>query len=446
MLETIVAIATPHGSGGIAIVRLSGERAIEIAGSVFGTDIKDAKSHTIHYGKCIDEKGEQIDECLLSLFRAPRSYTKEDVVEISCHGGTVAVNRLLEALINSGARLATPGEFTMRAFLNGRIDLTQAEAVADIISSKTNLALTVAVNQLEGSLSKKINELRHALLALSASISVSTDFPEEDIEELTGVELKKELNFIKTIIEKIISTAQSGKLLRDGAVCAIVGKPNTGKSSLLNALVRDNRAIVTDVAGTTRDVVEEYISIDGIPLRLADTAGIRLTEDTIESMGVQKSKDYIKRADICIFVLDFSDEYTAIDEEIYNLVEDKKHVVAVNKIDLTKKLKHPDFNAPILEISTLTGEGLDNLEKAIKKLLVGNEIGNEVITNMRHKDACIRAYQAVIQALETVEAGMPPDMALVDIETAIEALGSIIGMSISDEIVHEIFGRFCLGK
>ncbi len=440
MEKTIAAISTPHGTGGISVIRVSGKDALKIGEKIYHgkKSILEAPSHTILYG--FSKDGEEIiDQCLFSVMRAPRTFTGEDTVEVSCHGGTVSTNRILEALLRAGATLAEPGEFTKRAFLNGKMDLSQAEAVADVIGAKTDTSLSVAVHQLGGNLSRKINAIREKLILLSADVDATADFPEEDIEEITDGTYFSTLQEIKGELEALNASAHTGRILREGVSCAIVGAPNVGKSSLLNRLVGEARAIVTSVAGTTRDVIEEYVNIGGIPVRLADTAGIRDAEDQVEKIGVEKSREYLEKAHFCLFVTD--GEEREEDEEILALLEGKPFIRVYNKCDLSRK-------EGVLSVSAKTGEGMDELKEAIRALLLKEkpDPGKEMITNMRHREAAIRALEAVEGAISLYESGMEKNLSYIYLEKAISSLGEITGMSVSQEIVNEIFHRFCLGK
>lgn len=442
MEKTIAAIATPHGVGGISIIRVSGKDALPIAQKIYHgkKNIMDAPSHTILYGYAKDGE-EIIDQCLFSVMKAPHTFTGEDTVEVNCHGGTVPTNRILEALLKSGASLAEPGEFTKRAFLNGKMDLSQAEAVADIISSKTTSSLSVAVHQLGGNLSKKINEIREKLIYLCAQLDAAADFPEEDIEEISDGEYFRSLQEIETELSDLEKTAHMGKILREGVSCAIVGAPNVGKSSIMNRLLGENRAIVTDIAGTTRDVIEEYVNIGGIPVRLADTAGIRDTEDQIEKIGVEKSRNQLEQADFCLYVIDGSRPETD-QPELIALLQEKPYIKVVNKCDLLAE------TVDGVPVSAKTGKGMDDLKEAMRELLVKEapNPGKEIITNMRHKEACIKALEAVRGAISLYQSGMEKNLSYIYLENAVSSLGEITGMSVSQEIVNQIFHRFCLGK
>ena len=374
--DTIAAISTPPGEGAISIVRMSGEEAVSIAQKVFsGKDLTQAKSHTINYGHIVDPKThEEIDEVMVSLMLAPKTFTREDVVEINCHGGIVATNRILQLLLVNGARLAEPGEFTKRAFLHGRIDLTQAESVMDLIRAKTDRSMKIALNQLDGNLSHLIDSLRKDILDVLAQVEVNIDYPEyDDVEEMTTKLLKEKAIEIKQRIEQLLKTASQGKIMREGLATALVGRPNVGKSSLLNHLLHEDKAIVTDVAGTTRDVIEEYVNVSGVPLKLIDTAGIRETDDKVEKIGVERSKKAIEQSDLVLLVLNAAESLTKEDLELIRLTNDKKRIIILNKTDLEEKLDRKELakiseNAPVYATSILKNEGVEALEEAISKL------------------------------------------------------------------------------
>ncbi len=443
--RTIAAISTPQGAGGIAVIRLSGENSIEIADKVFRgkKPLSDAESHTIHYGHITDGVND-IDEVLVSIMRAPRTYTREDVVEISTHGGAVASKLVMAALIGAGAVPAEPGEFTKRAFLNGRIDLSQAEGVIDIINSKTAIEQKYALSQAEGGLSKEIKELRAGLVNLAARMQVAIDYPDEDLEDVTPAEIEEILSENILRMEKLLKTADSGRIIKEGIKTAIVGKPNVGKSSILNAIAKADRAIVTDIAGTTRDVIEEFVNFSGVPLKLLDTAGIRETSDVVEKIGVERSKRAIDEAELVILVEDLSRPKDAEDEALFELTKDKKRIIVANKADI--KMENA---AGSIEISAKTGEGLDKLSAEIKKMYslgILEEENGAVITNLRHISSLVGAKDATRRARDAISAGLPQDMAALDIFVAIDALGEITGDTVSEAIVSEIFHSFCVGK
>lgn len=454
--DTIAAISTAIGEGGIAIVRLSGDRAKEIVDNIFegknGKKINDMKTYTMRYGHIIDEKSNHIDEVIVSFMKGPRSFTGEDTVEINCHGGVVATNKVLECVIKQGARVAEPGEFTKRAFLNGRIDLSQAEAVIDIITSKTELSMKSALMQSEGIISKEIKLLRDDLISIIAHIEATVDYPEDDLEEVTADGALRDLAIIKEKVKNLIDTAEEGKILREGLSTVIVGKPNVGKSSLLNALIKENRAIVTDIPGTTRDVIEEYINISGVPIKIIDTAGIRETEDVVEKIGVERSRARINEADLIILMLDSNSGLCEEDKEIINHIRDKKYMILLNKSDLDSKLTKEDLEylncKNIFSISAKTGYGVDEVKKSIKELFFKGEIStnNVIITNTRHKEALIRAYESVVSAIDTLKNTFAIDLASIDVRNAWTFLGEITGDSLEENIIDKIFKDFCLGK
>ncbi len=456
LFDTIAAISTPHGEGGISIIRISGNRAIEIADKIFvsskGKRLSEAKTHTIHHGHIKNSFGKTIDEVLVSVMRAPNTYTCEDIVEINCHGGVVSTKQILLAVLEGGATHAAPGEFTKRAFLNGRIDLCEAESVIDIINSKTNLSHEVSVNQLEGHLSEKINGIREKILALTGHVQVLIDYPEEDLEPLTDAEFQNSLKDIAEEIKKLIETADRGKLIKNGIQTAIVGKPNVGKSSLLNMLSGENRAIVTDIEGTTRDAIEQYINLGDVELKIIDTAGIRETGDIIENIGVEKSKEYIQSSQLVIFVTDGQKALDKNDKYIIENLEGKKTIVLVNKcengcvadVDYLKS----KFDNVIL-FSVHNEIGTDELCRTVKELFDMGDIsntGDAVITNIRHKDALSKALLAMENAYNSTKSGIPADMTFIDLENAISALGEIVGLTVGEEIVDRIFHSFCIGK
>lgn len=459
LYDTIVAISTPIGTSGIAIVRISGNNALDIADKIFistkNKNIKSAKTHTIQYGNIINPlTSKLIDECLIMIMKAPSTYTKEDVIEINCHGGILSVQKVLEVVLNEGARLAEPGEFTKRAFLNGRIDLSQAEAVIDIINSKTELFHNSALNQLEGSISDKVKKYRNELLTLIAHIEAAIDYPEHDVEETTFSIIEETTNLLIDKLDTLINTADSGKILREGIKTVIIGKPNVGKSSLLNALLKEQRAIVTNIPGTTRDILEEYININGIALRIIDTAGIHDTTDVIERMGVEKSKEFAKKADLLLMMLDGSNPLNNDDITIINYLKDKKYIIIINKTDLPSNLDYDTLynyvnKEYILELSIKNNKGIDVLEQKLKDMFFSGQIDcdNEIfITNVRHKDALVRAKQSLIEVINTIEAGMPEDCMSIDLQKAYHILGEITGGTLDEDIIDKIFSEFCLGK
>lgn len=450
---TIAAIATPHGTGGISVIRVSGVDSINICDTIFKSkrnkSLCDAKTHTIHYGNIVvDDK--IIDEVLVSVMRAPNTFTREDTVEINCHGGLVVTEKVLMAVISAGATLASAGEFTKRAFLNGRIDLSQAEAVIDIINSPSSLALSVAANQLGGTLSEDINKMRDKILEILAQINVTIDYPEEDIDDVEKDALLKDLNDAKEKISHLLETSHRGKLIKDGINTVICGKPNVGKSSILNLLARDARAIVTDIAGTTRDVIEERITIGNAVLNVFDTAGIRETSDTIESLGIDKSKECIKNAELVLFVADSITGIEAEDKEIFNSLDKKNVIVILNKSDAADSIDDKMFDGfTTIKLSAKTGEGLDELSSAIEEMFkLGQFLAgdNNAITNLRHKEALMAALSSISAAICALQECVPYDMVSIDLTDCASYLGEITGKTVSDEVVDKIFARFCLGK
>lgn len=455
--DTIAAISTPPGEGAISIVRMSGEESVSIAQKVFsGKDLTQAKSHTINYGHIVDPKThEEIDEVMVSLMLAPKTFTREDVVEINCHGGIVATNRILQLLLVNGARLAEPGEFTKRAFLHGRIDLTQAESVMDLIRAKTDRSMKIALNQLDGNLSHLIDSLRKDILDVLAQVEVNIDYPEyDDVEEMTTKLLREKAIEIKQRIEQLLKTASQGKIMREGLATALVGRPNVGKSSLLNHLLHEDKAIVTDVAGTTRDVIEEYVNVSGVPLKLIDTAGIRETDDKVEKIGVERSKKAIEQSDLVLLVLNAAESLTKEDLELIRLTNDKKRIIILNKTDLEEKLDRKELakisgNAPVYATSILKNEGVEALEEAISKLFfngIENSQSTVMVTNARHIALLKKAQNSLDSVLEGISSGMPVDLVQIDMTEAWNLLGEITGESYEDELLDQLFSQFCLGK
>ncbi len=449
--DTIAAIATPRGTGGVAVIRISGPEALEIADRVFTSKTKPsaAQPYLLQYGK-IHSGSVVLDMGMCVCMHAPHSFTGENVCELHTHGGTRVTENVLQAALDAGARLAMPGEFTRRAFVNGKMDLTRAEAVGDLIHAEADLAARTAVNQLDGRLSGKINAIRDSVIDLTARLSVAADYPEEDIDYLSLKQFSEELCTIRTALDGLIASAKGGQMLREGVRCAIVGRPNTGKSSLLNAIVGSYRAIVTSAAGTTRDIVEEVVSMGGIAVKFGDTAGIREGEGEAEKMGIEMARDYVKNADFALVVLD-SARVEAEDEEILAFVQDKPHIVVLNKTDLGQY--KGTFDAPTVQISTLTGEGMEALEETILDFLDSMVEGDSLrrvdavrLTNTRQRDAAVKARDCIVMAMQTIEEGFPPDLVAVDLENAVENLGEIVGQSVSDEVISRIFEKFCLGK
>ncbi|PLR78306.1 tRNA uridine-5-carboxymethylaminomethyl(34) synthesis GTPase MnmE [Bacillus sp. V3-13] len=458
--DTIAAISTPMGEGAISIVRLSGDRAFEITDQLFrgpgGKRMIDAASHTIHYGHIIDPKTKEVaEEVMVTVMRGPKTFTRENVVEINCHGGLVSVNRVLQLALNSGARLAEPGEFTKRAFLNGRIDLSQAEAVMDLIRAKTDRAMNVALDQMEGRLSKLIRKLRQEILEILAHVEVNIDYPEyDDVEEMTHAMLLDKAQYVRGELQKLLQTSQQGKILREGLSTVIVGRPNVGKSSLLNSLVHENKAIVTDIPGTTRDVIEEYVNVRGVPLRLLDTAGIRETEDIVERIGVERSRQVLKEADLILLVLNYSDQLTAEDENIFKAVEGMDVIVIINKTDLPQQIdmdrvKELAKDHKIVTTSLLEDKGVEDLEEAIASLFFAGSIeagDMTYVSNTRHIALLGQSLHSIEEAIQGVEMGTPIDIVQIDLTRAWEQLGEIIGDSVHESLIDQLFSQFCLGK
>lgn len=450
--STIAAIATPPGEGGIAVIRVSGGEAISVCDRIFRgrRPLSECPGYTVAYGKIIEE-GQIIDEVLVSVMRAPHSYTGENVVEISCHGGSLVTRRVLSAVLNSGAMLASRGEFTKRAFINGKLDLSQAEAVIDLIRSESNAAANLSVNQLQGKLSAPIQEIREKILELAAQLDAMADFPDEGIETVQEEAVFEALSALIQKLQKMLSQAEQGKLIREGINTVIVGKPNVGKSSLLNALSGSERALVTSQAGTTRDVIEEHIQFGDLQLNLFDTAGIRSAAGEIEELGIIKAKEYLSQADLVFCVLDASRSFEQEDASILSLLRDKKVIYILNKSDLEFKIQLPESlsGSRIVSLSAKTGSGLEELSQSVADLFaLGEMIQNQetAVINMRHKQAVSDAVAALEGAQETLRQGMPLDLLSVDLRAALTALGTITGQTVSDEIVEEIFSRFCLGK
>ena len=461
--DTIAAISTPPGEGAISIVRMSGEEAVSIAQKVFsGKDLTQAKSHTINYGHIVDPKThEEIDEVMVSLMLAPKTFTREDVVEINCHGGIVATNRILQLLLLNGARLAEPGEFTKRAFLHGRIDLTQAESVMDLIRAKTDRSMKIALNQLDGNLSHLIDSLRKDILDVLAQVEVNIDYPEyDDVEEMTTKLLKEKAIEIKQRIEQLLKTASQGKIMREGLATALVGRPNVGKSSLLNHLLHEDKAIVTDVAGTTRDAIDSYFENDSGKFLFIDTAGMRRKSkvddavDKVEKIGVERSKKAIEQSDLVLLVLNAAESLTKEDLELIRLTNDKKRIIILNKTDLEEKLDRKELakiseNAPVYATSILKNEGVEALEEAISKLFfngIENSQSTVMVTNARHIALLKKAQNSLDSVLEGISSGMPVDLVQIDMTEAWNLLGEITGESYEDELLDQLFSQFCLGK
>ncbi len=455
-MSTIAAISTAPGNAGIGIIRLSGDDCFKILQKIFKPKNKGKiKGYTIKYGNIVkSENDEIIDEVLVSYFVAPKSYTKENMCEINSHGGIVVENQILEECLKNGAVLADPGEFTKRAFMNGRIDLSQAEAVIDIINSKTEKEMMVAQRHLEGSLSKKIKDIQGEILNLMADIEASIDYPEYDIEETTNKKINDTLNSVEEKLLKLKNSFENGKILKEGIKTAIIGKPNVGKSSLLNLILGENRAIVSDIEGTTRDTIEEYINIKGVPLKIVDTAGIRKTNDEVEKIGVERSINNISDAELIIALFDDSRTFDDQDQKILDLIEGKKTIILINKIDLGKNLikeneKLKKFKNNIIEFSTINETGLDKLYNKIEEIFKLNELdceNTEIITNNRHKQQILYALKDVEKGRESLETHMPVDITAICLKDILEKLAEITGENVSEDIINEIFKKFCLGK
>lgn len=456
-MSTIVSISTAPGIGGIGIIRMSGEKSFEILDKIFkpktSQKIEDIKGYTIKYGHIV-ENNEIIDEVLVSYFKAPRSYTTENMCEINSHGGNVVVKKILEICLKNGAELAEPGEFTKRAFLNGRIDLAQAESVIDVINAKSDKEAKSGIKQLEGYLSKEIKGIKQEILDVLVNIEVTIDYPEYDTPEVQEKEIAQMLESVGKKLKKLEKSFDNGKIIKDGIKTAIIGKPNAGKSSLLNAILKEDRAIVTDIAGTTRDTIEEFVTINGIPLNLVDTAGIREASDEVEKIGVEKSIKQANDADLIIAIFDSSKDLEEEDIEILNLIKGKKSIILLNKSDLNSKINENDerftsITENILKISALNKSGIDELYEKIAELFNLNEINldNEIlITNIRHKNIISKSLENVNKAKEALEINMPIDIITIYIKEILEDLGEITGEVVTEDIINEIFSKFCLGK
>lgn len=456
MEDTIAAIATAPGEGGIGIIRISGDDSKNILDRIFvpiNSSVLENRKMT--YGNIVDPSSKSIiDEVLCVYMKSPKTYTMEDVVEINCHGGMVPLRKTLELVLSNGARMAEPGEFTKRAFLNGRLDLSQAEAVIDVIKAKTDRTYDVALNQLEGVFSRHIKEIRKKLVDILVNLTVNIDYPDEDIEQITYEKLGSDLNDILSDIENLLSSADTGKIIRDGLGIAIIGKPNVGKSSLMNSLLKETRAIVTEIPGTTRDTIEEHISIKGIPVRLTDTAGIRETDDIIEKIGIEKSKESFNQADLVIFILDSSREMEQEDIDIMNLIDPEKTLILLNKIDLVQKIRKEDIlakigNISIIETSMHNQMGISEIEEKIVNLVYCGKVSqsnNLIVTNVRHKNILERSRNSIKDAINMVNMQEALEFIEIDVNSTYEALGEIIGETVQDDIINEVFARFCLGK
>ncbi len=470
--DTIAAISTPIGTGGIGIIRVSGPGAIEVADKVFvskkGITLSSVKSHTIHYGFIIDRPAnETIDECLVTVMRAPKTYTRQDTVEINCHGGYHSLSRTLSLLLKSGARPAMPGEFTLRAFLNGRIDLTQAEAVIDLINAKTDYARRLAFSQLEGLVGRKIEEVRQRLIDMAALVEAQIDFPEDDISVGDAEWFGNQYNTLKEELTDLLKGFETGHLFRDGVSVAIIGRPNVGKSSLLNRLLQKDRAIVTDMPGTTRDIIEDYLNIKGLPVRIIDTAGIRDPSDKIEQEGVKRSVKTLESADVVLLVFDLSDDVSDADREIVKMTSGKRRLIVLNKIDIAVvdsaktfigkigKGLNGDFTdelkgLPVCPISALSGEGIDGLKDALFEVCLGHgKLSTEsgvLITNERHRDLIYKTLESLNNAMGSLNSRMPLEITALHLREALDYMGQITGVVTNEDVLNNIFSRFCIGK
>lgn len=455
--DTISSISTPVGEGAIAIVRLSGEDAVNIADRLYKgkKSLKEVDSHTINYGHIVDPKTEEvIEEVMVAVMRAPRTYTREDIVEINCHGGIHTINHILQLTLQNGATMAEPGEFTKRAFLNGRIDLSQAEGIMDFIRSKTDDASKIANQQMQGRLKEYIERLRQEILEVLAQVEVNIDYPEyDDVEEATTRQLLEESKKIKEEIEGLLKSSREGRILREGLNTVIVGKPNVGKSSLLNYLIQDNRAIVTDIAGTTRDILEEYVNVNGIPLKLVDTAGIRETEDVVERIGVERSREALNNAELILYLLDNTQGFSSEDEEILDVLKDRNVIIIVNKIDLDGKIDIEDmqskYDFPVVLTSITEGTGIKSLEEGIKQLFFSGGLSlqdSTYVSNNRHIHLLEQANTSISDAIEAAEMDIPVDMIQIDLVKTWQLLGEVIGQDVSEELIDQLFSQFCLGK
>lgn len=457
-MEAIAAISTPPGYGGIGIIRISGKDSFKIVEKIFKPKNKsdnEIKGYTMKFGKIFDSKGKNIDEVLVTYFISPKSFTTENMCEINSHGGPIIVKRILELCIDNGARLAEPGEFTKLAFMNGRIDLAQAEAVIDMINSKTEKEQDASMNQLEGKLSEKINEIRKDIMDKMVDIEASIDYPEYDIEEVTKKELKEMLERVSLKLEAIEKNFYNSKLIKDGLKMAIIGRPNAGKSSLLNAILNEDRAIVTEYEGTTRDIIEEYIVIEGIPVKIIDTAGIRnSTQDKIEQIGIEKAKKMAQSADLIVYIIDASKKIEEEDKEIIKILENKKAIIVLNKQDLNTEISTETeeitkTNKPIIKVSALKKEGIEELYSKIAEMFGLGEItidDSVTITNERHKEIIKNVQKNAKESINSIDNNMPVDMVAINIKEMLDKLGKITGTTASEDIINEIFKKFCLGK
>lgn len=451
--DTIAAISTPLGEGAIGIVRLSGTDSFAIAQKIFkGKDLNSVASHTLNYGHIVDpDKDEILDEVMVGAMRSPKTFTREDIIEINTHGGIAVTNEILQLVIREGARLAEPGEFTKRAFLNGRVDLTQAEAVMDIIRAKTDKAMNIAVKQLDGSLSDLIDNTRQEILNTLAQVEVNIDYPEyDDVEEATTEIIREKTSEFEALLTNLLKTARRGKILREGISTAIIGRPNVGKSSLLNNLLREEKAIVTDIEGTTRDVIEEYVNINGVPLKLVDTAGIRETEDIVEQIGVERSKKALKEADLVLLVLNASEPLTDQDRQLLEISQDSNRIILLNKVDLPEKIEIDQLPEDHIKISVLKNQNIDQIEDRINALFFENaglvEQDATYLSNARHISLIEKAVESLQAVNEGLALGMPVDLLQVDLTRTWEILGEITGDAAPDELITQLFSQFCLGK
>ena len=451
--DTIAAISTPLGEGAIGIVRLSGTDSFKIAQKIFkGKDLNSVASHTLNYGHIVDpDKDEILDEVMVGAMRSPKTFTREDIIEINTHGGIAVTNEILQLVIREGARLAEPGEFTKRAFLNGRVDLTQAEAVMDIIRAKTDKAMNIAVKQLDGSLSVLINNTRQEILNTLAQVEVNIDYPEyDDVEEATTEIIREKTTEFEALLTNLLKTARRGKILREGISTAIIGRPNVGKSSLLNNLLREEKAIVTDIEGTTRDVIEEYVNINGVPLKLVDTAGIRETEDIVERIGVERSRKALKEADLVLLVLNASEPLTDQDRQLLEISQDSNRIILLNKVDLPQQIELDEIPADHIKISVLKNQNINQIEDRINALFFENaglvEQDATYLSNARHISLIEKAVESLQAVNEGLAMGMPVDLLQVDLTRTWEILGEITGDAAPDELITQLFSQFCLGK
>lgn len=449
--DTITAIATPLGEGAIGIVRISGSKALAIIKKIFkGKNLNDVPSHTINYGHIV-ENGAIIDEVMVSVMRAPKTFTREDVIEINTHGGVAVTNEILQLVLRSGARMADPGEFTKRAFLNGRVDLAQAEAVMDLIRAKTDKAMAVAVQQLDGSLSNLINNTRQEILNTLAQVEVNIDYPEyDDVEEMTTALMREKTQEFETLLTNLLKTARRGKILREGLSTAIIGRPNVGKSSLLNNLLREEKAIVTDIEGTTRDVIEEYVNIKGVPLKLIDTAGIRETDDLVEKIGVERSKKALEEADLVLLVLNSAEKLTDQDRTLLEISQNSNRLILLNKTDLPEQIETDQLPEDCIKISVIKNQNIDVIEERINKLFFDNaaivEKDATYLSNTRHISLIEKALKSLQAVNDGLELGMPVDLLQVDMTRTWKILGEITGDAAPDELITQLFSQFCLGK